>query len=124
MLVYLFAGDDLDAARTLPALEAIRREYGPRGVQPVGICLSPDHGDGWLLARAGGYSFPIGNDITTRTTQAPPEAATANGFYAQYLPLLVVTDRRRIVRTQLNETNYDVSQLRRLVEERLQAEPE
>lgn len=124
LMVYLFAGDDLDAARTLPALEAIQKEYGARGVQPIGICLSPDHGDGWLLAQAGGYHFPIGNDISTRTTQAPPEAATANAFYAQTLPMLVVTDRRRIVRSVLSDMSQDVSLLRAQAEERLKAEPE
>lgn len=124
LMVYLFAGNDLEAARALPALEAIHKEYGARGVQPVGICLSPDHGDGWLLARAGGYHFPIGNDISTRTVGPPPEAASSEAFYAQYLPMLIITDRRRIVREVLTESTQDVGRLRYWAEERLKAEPE
>lgn len=123
LLVFLFAGDDLDAAGTLPALEAIRREYGDRGVQPIAICLSPDHGAGTLYARTGGYSYPIGLDLSTRTT-SPPDSAVASAFYAQYLPMLVVTDRRRQVRSVQLDPRYDMEQLRRLVLERLEAEPE
>jgi len=124
LLIYIFAADDMDAAHGLPALERIHREFGERGVQPIGVCLSPDHGDGVAIARAGGYHFPIGSDITTVKASAPPESAVALAYNLQLLPMLVVTDRMHHVRSVLNEPSPDVERLRQLVTERLAAEPE
>jgi hypothetical protein len=123
LLIFLFAPDDLESARTLSALQAIARDYGSRGVQPIGVCLSPDHGDGWALSRYGGYRFPIGSDLGT-VKSSPAQSPVAIAYDLQLLPALVVTDRRRTVRSFLKEPFYDVVTLRRLVEERLAAEPE
>lgn len=125
LVVYLFAADDLDAARTLPGLDAIAAQYRDRGVQPIGVCLAPDPGDGFALARVGGYHFPIGVDPATTRTAAPPESAVALAYYAQVLPMLVVTDRRHRYRDVLvTEPYYEQSYLQTLVERRLAAEPE
>jgi hypothetical protein len=123
LLIYLFPADDVDAGRTLPAMEAIQKEYGPRGVQVIGVCFSPDHGDGPALARTGGYHFPIGTDLSTVTT-SPPYAPVLTAYNVQELPLLVVTDRRHKARNIAREPYYDVMSLRRMVELRLAAEPE
>ena len=124
LLIYIFAADDMDAARALPALERIRREFGERGVQPIGVTLSPDHGDGVALARTGGYGFPIGSDITTVKASVPPETAVAAAYNIQLLPMLVVTDRAHRVHSVLNEPSLDVDRLRQIVNERIAAELE
>ena len=124
LLIYMFAADDLIAARTLPALERIAKEYDGKGVQPIGVCLSPDHGDGAALVRTGGYRFPIGSDPTTLKTASPPESAVATAYDVQLLPALVVTDRRRRARQVLTGLPVDLALLRKLVDERLSAEPE
>jgi hypothetical protein len=124
LVIFLFDPQDTGAARTLPALDALAREFGERGVQPIGVCLSSDHADGWLLARGGGYHFPIGSDLTVVRTAPPPESVLATAYDAQTLPMLVVTDRQRRARVTLTDLSYDMAQLRRLVEERLAEEPE
>lgn len=123
LVLYFFSARDTESARMLTALDLITREYGPRGVQPIGICLSPDHGDGWTLARSG-YHFPIGIDLSTVTATDPPEAATAIAYDAQTLPLLVVTDRSRRVTSIVRTPDSTADSLRPMLEERLQAEPE
>jgi hypothetical protein len=122
LLLYIFAADDMDSARTLPALEAIAREYDDRGVQPIGVCLSPDHGDGWSLIRGGGYRFPIGIDVSTLKTSAPPQSAVARAYNASTLPMLVVADRQRRVRHAISKSSYEDVDLRMHVEELLREE--
>jgi AhpC/TSA family len=124
LLIYLFASDDLDAVRMLPALDAIAREYGDRGVQPIGVCLSPDQGDGWALARTGGYHFPIASDPSTTKSSSPPEAAITSAYDANNLPLLFVTDRHRRAREVRTDVPLDVIALRQIVMRRLKEEPE
>jgi peroxiredoxin len=124
LLIYVFAPDDMEAARTLPALDAMTREFGARGVQPLAVCLSPDHGDGAALAWAGGFRFPLGSDHTTVKTSSPPESALATAFAAKVLPTLVVTDRRRRARVIMSDPGYTPEQLRFLVQGRLAEEPE
>ncbi|HEU4754416.1 MAG TPA: redoxin domain-containing protein [Armatimonadota bacterium] len=124
LLIYLFAPDDVETTRTLPALDRILAQYGSRGVQPIGVCVSPDHGDGWMLARAGGYHFPIGSDLATVHSSAPPESSLTIAYDVQTLPMLIITDRRRQVREMLSEPYYDLETLRQRVEQRLAAEPE
>ena len=124
LLIYIFAPDDMDAARTLPALEQIHKEFGAKGVQPIGVCLSPDHGDGVALARTGGYHFPIGSDLTTLKSTVPLETAVATAYDIQLMPTLVVTDRRWRVHDILSEPSTDAERLRQLVNERLSQEPE
>ena len=124
-MIYLFAPDDTDAARTLPALERIHREFGSRGVDPIAICLSPDHGDGVALARTGGYHFPIASDLETVSSAPPVVTAIADAYDTQILPMLVVTDRFLRVRDRhVTEPFYDADHLRMFVNERLAAEPE
>ena len=94
------------------------------GVQVIGVCFSPDHGDGWLLQRTGGYHFPIGSDLATTRLTPPPETPVAIAYDVDLLPRLVVTDRRRRVRHIMNEPSYDVQRLRAIVEARLAEEPE
>jgi hypothetical protein len=124
LLVFLFAADDLDAARTLPALDRIAKQFGDRGVQPIGICFAADHGDGRALARTGGYGFPIGSDLSTVKTSIPPEAAITSAFDAQVLPTLVLADRRHLVRDVMTLPSYDFAYLQQRVEERLGEEPQ
>jgi peroxiredoxin len=123
LILYFFAGDDVDSARELPVLEAMQHEFGGRGVQSIGVCLSPDHGDGWLLAQAAGYHFPIGSDPTTVKTSPPPESSIAAAYNIQLLPTLVVTDRRRRVQALITGTQT-LEQVRQLVQQRLTEEPE
>lgn len=124
LLIYVFAADDLDAARSLTTLDRIQREFKDRGVQVLGICLSTDRGDGPSLALTSGFSFPIGSDMTTTKTAGTPESVLALAYKAQNLPLLVLTDRRRQVRDVRNEYTYDLDTLRAAVQARLTAEPE
>jgi len=124
LLIYLFAADDLEAARTLPALDAMSREFGAQGVQPLAICLSPDQGDGAALAWAGGFSFPVVSDRTTTKTSPPPASSLATAYATELLPALVVTDRRRRAREILSDAAYSPEQLRTLIQTRLAEEPE
>lgn len=124
LLIYLFAADDMEAARTLPALETILRRFGGRGVQPIAVCLSPDHWDGWALARGGGYSFPVASDRATAVAASPPDAPIASAYDADILPTLVITDRRRRAREERIEPSYTADVLAFLVNERLAEEPE
>ena len=123
LLVFLFRPDDLEASRSIPALDAIAREFAPRGVQPLGVVISPNHGDGWALVRACDCAFPIGADPSTVSAGEPPESAVASAYDAQSLPMLVITDRRRIVRAILRAPSYDAPVLRGLIAQRLAVEP-
>lgn len=124
LLVYLFAPDDMEAARTLSLLNGVQREYGPHGVQTLAVCLSTDQGDGAALSWTGGFRFPVGSDLTTSKTTAPPESVLASVYNAQTLPLMVVTDRRRRVRQVLIDPTSSADRLRELVRVRLAEEPE
>jgi hypothetical protein len=117
LLIYLFAADDMEAARTLPALEAVARQF--EEVQPIGVCISTDHGDGWVLSRAGGYSFPIGIEVTATRVSGSPSSAVASAYDVDILPTLAVTDRYSRVRRVATDSSYDVSDLTRMVQERL-----
>lgn len=119
LVVYLFTGSDPDAGRALAALAAVGRELKDQGVQPLGVCISADHGDGAMLARTGGLGFPIGSDLSTLSTGKGGSAMLA-AYDVDTLPVLVITDRRRIVRQILRMPFADVAELRRLVQEQLQ----
>lgn len=122
LLVYLFQAKDLDAARMLPLLDVLGREYASRGVQPIAVVLSGDHGDAWTFAH-GGYRFPIGIDLSTVKMADPPESSVALAYDVQTLPLLVVTDRHRRAREISRTPDYSIELLRKYVEERLAEEP-
>ena len=124
LLIYLFAADDAEAGAVLRALDQIVAEYGGRGVQPLAVCISPNHGDAAALARTGRFGFPIGSDLSAVRTAPSPESAIAAAYDAQALPLLVVTDRRRQVRARVQDGALDLPRLRDLVADRLAEEPE
>jgi hypothetical protein len=118
LLIYLFNGGDADAGRMLLLLDNLRREYADRGVQPLGVCISGNHGDGWTLSRAGGLGFPIGSDLSTVGTQNAG-SALLTAYDVDTLPLLVVTDRRRIVRQITRQPNADPAELARMIDRQL-----
>jgi peroxiredoxin len=119
LVVYLFAGSDPEAGRALAALADVGREFKDQGVQPIGVCISADHGDGALLARTGGLGFPIGSDLST-VSSGKSGSAVQSAYDADSLPMLVITDRRRMVRV-INRSPYiDAAELRQLVQEQLQ----
>lgn len=124
LLIYLFGADDLEAARTLHALDQVQREFRSRGVQVIGVALSTDRGDGAALDWTSGFSFPIGSDPTTVKAGPNPDSALAEAYAAQSLPQLVVTDRRLQVQGVRSDYALDRDGLRSLIETRLQAEPE
>jgi len=124
LLIYLFGATDLDAARVLPDLASLQQEYGERGVQALGVCFSADHGAGRALAKAGGYNFPIGSDLSTLKVGDSPEAAVADAYQVQTMPVLIITNRRRHIKFRSDDLSYSLDDLRRLVEERLGEEPE
>jgi hypothetical protein len=124
LMVFLFAADDLEAARTLTGLDVIAREYGSRGIQPIGVCMSSDKLDGAALSWTGGYRFPVASDRTTTKTTSPPESSMAVAYDAQVLPMLVMTNRHRKVVEVLKEPSISHERLRALVEQRLREEPE
>jgi hypothetical protein len=124
LFIYLFGGDDLEAARSLRALDTLQREAGARGVQALGVCLSTDRADGAALSWASGLSFPIGADPTALRTASSAEGSLATAYNLQTLPMLVVTDRRRRAREVFTEPSYDVDRLRALLNERLAEEPD
>jgi len=117
-LIYLFAGGDPESGRMLLNLENARRKYGDRGVQPLGVCISTDHGDGWVLSRAGGLGYPVGSDQSTIST-ARSGSATLIAYDVDSLPVLVVTDRRRIVRAIVQQPTADPGELTRIIEQQL-----
>jgi peroxiredoxin len=124
LLVYLFQADDLESTRMLPVLDRIGKEFREQGVQPIGVCISPDHADGWMFSRLGGYSFPIGSDIMATRRAPVPDSPIVSAYDLSLLPALVVTDRRRRVKEVLPELVPDPEALRRRVQARLAEEPE
>ncbi len=124
LLIYLFTAEDLEAGRVLTALDRVRKKYGDSGVQPIGVCLSLDHGDGYALANTSGLGFPIGADLSTRKAGTPPVSAMADAYNAQILPYLAVTDRRHIVRHLGSDARPSDGELDRLIQQRLMEEPE
>lgn len=122
LVVYLFDASSVAAGTSLKAMDTIAREFGDSGVQPLGIAISPDQGDGPALVLGGGYSFPIGYDPAARKA-SPPDSPMTDAFDVEELPLLAVTDRRgRITDYRAYET-ADETLLRHLVMQRLQVEP-
>lgn len=124
LLIYLFSARDSRTLRLLDTLDQVAREYGSRGVQPIGVCLSQDQGDGPALVRAGGYRFPIGVDPTTSAVAPHASSSLAAAYRAENLPVLVVTDRRRRVTHVSKLPDQDPAQLRAWIEENLAAESE
>lgn len=119
LVVYLFAASDPDSGRALTALADVGREFKAQGVQPLGVCISADHGDGVVLARTGGLGFPVGSDLSTLSL-LKGGSALLSAYDVDTLPMLVITDRRRIVRL-INRTPFtDAVELRRQVQEQLQ----
>jgi len=119
LVIYLFSGSDPDAGRALAALASVGREFKGQGVQPLGVCISADHGDGAMLARTGGLGFPVGSDLSTLSLGKGGSAMLA-AYDVDTLPALVITDRRRIVRVIHRMPFADATELRRLVLEQLQ----
>ena len=124
MVILLFSADDLEAGRTLQAMELLYKEHKDKGVQPIGIALSTDYEDSLQLARTGGYSFPIAGDPSTMKTAAPPAAVTAEAYDVDQLPQLFITDRHRRIREVNKDPRIDLAVLQTLVGERLKEEPE
>lgn len=119
LVIYLFTAGDPEAGRGLAALATVGRELKERGVQPLGVCISADHGDGAMLARTAGLGFPIGSDLST-VSLGKGGSAMLTAYDVDTLPMLVITDRRRIVRT-INRTPFaDAAELRRQVLEQLE----
>lgn len=119
LAIYLFSAADPEAGRGLSALAAVGRELKAQGVQPLGVCISADHGDGAMLSRTAGLGFPVGSDLSTVSLGKGGSAMLA-AYDADTLPMLVITDRRRIVRV-INRTPFaDAAELRRAVLEQLQ----
>jgi peroxiredoxin len=124
MVILVFAADDLEAGRTLQAMERIYHEYRDKGVQPIGIALSSDYEDSLQLARTGGYSFPIAGDPSTIKTAQPPSAVTAEAYDIDQLPRLFITDRHRRIREINPDPRVDIAVLQASIKARLAEEPE
>ncbi len=124
MLILVFSADDLEAGRTLEAMETVYRQMRDKGVQPIGIALSTDHEDSVQLARTGGYSFPIAGDPTTMKTATPPSTVVAESYDVEQLPQLFITDRHRRVREIIKDPRVDVAVIQAAVNQRLAEEPE
>lgn len=124
LLILIFSADDLEAGRTLQAMETIYRENRDKGVQPIGIALSTDYEDSLQLARTGGYAFPIAGDPSTTKTAPPPVAVTSEAYDIEQLPKLFVTDRHRRIREVNPNARIDISEIQAYVNQRLAEEPE
>lgn len=123
LLLYVFSAGDRESVRVLPALDAVAREFRERGVQPIAVCLSPDLGEGWQLALSGRFGFPILRDPTNAIVSPSPDGAVAAAYRIESLPRLLITDRHRRLQVDSVSASPDIASLRRLVEERLRAEP-
>lgn len=126
LMVYLFEPGDLGAAPALDALDNIQRQYGPSGIQVIGVATSKDSGSVWSTVSQGRYHFPVGLDLSgadTNTGKASAGSALLRAYRAEQLPWLVVTDRSHLVTTIRGGTGVGPDLLRRIVEERLSAEP-
>ena len=113
--------------------------YGPRprvskrrglhptvGVLPIAICLSEDTGAANTFAVGEQLDFPMLYDWGTYHASRQEETSpVANAYRADHLPRLVITDRRRRVRTVLDGlTTYEGSDVDTFLEQRLEEEPE
>ncbi len=115
LLVLLFSASDPEAVASLEALQSVQREFGTEGVQPLGVCISPNVADRWAIARVGEYRFPIGLDTSATASDRAPASAVMRAYQAAELPLLVVTDRQRIVRQIRHEGRLEAGILRNQV---------
>jgi hypothetical protein len=122
LLICLFDPQEPETVQHLALLERLHREYGARGVLPIGVCISDDPNDAAVLAH-GGYHFPIGWDRLESAPGRPVHSAVADAYGADSLPLLCVTDRRRRVFSVLPDPSPDLRALRSLVEKHLKWEP-
>lgn len=126
LMVYLFAPGDLRAAQTLDALDGVQRQYGPSGIQAIGVAISKDSGSGWTTVSQGKYRFPVGLDLSgadTNAGKASAGSALLRAYQVERLPLLVVTDRSHLVTTVRGGTAVGPDLFRRISEARLSAEP-
>jgi hypothetical protein len=126
LLVALWSPSDPDSALLLARLEAIRRKYGVRGVQPVAICLSEDASAAKTFAVGDQVGFPVVHDWGTahgsRLTESSPLAIA---YQATHLPRVVITDRRHRVRVMLDGLDsYDGPHIDDLINQRLTEEPD
>ncbi len=124
LVIYLFSARDARTVQFLDSLNGIAEDYGSRGVQPIGVCLSQDQGDGPALVRTSGYQFPIGTDPTTSAVAPQASSSLAAAYRAETLPILVVTDRQRRVMHVSKVPVEDSIRLRSWIEARIAAEPE
>ncbi|MGC8668822.1 MAG: TlpA family protein disulfide reductase [Chthonomonadales bacterium] len=125
-VIALWSPSDPDSVAVLDRLQEIAHRYGSQGVQPVAICISEDMGAVETFAQGEMLSYPVVEDWGTH--HAPDlmdSSPMANAYQVTVLPKVVVTDRRRRVKTIL--TGIDASAgslLEEAVKARLAANPQ
>ncbi len=126
MVVGLWSPGDDESVELLDKLEALQRQYGSRGVQPVAVCLGEDVGAASSFAHGEGVSYPVVEDWGTHSAAKTSEVSPlADAYDTTLLPKVVITDRRhRTKKVLLGVDVYDERILRSAVEQRLSEEPD
>ncbi len=98
LVIGLWSPDEPASADLLNALASVRQKYPKDKVVPIAIGISDDHAAPRHVALDGGYDFPAVTDIGARVTQPYDQGSPlASAYDANNLPMLVITDRRRVV---------------------------
>lgn len=98
LVIGLWSPDEPASADLLNALASVRQKYPKDKVMPIAIGISDDHTAPRHVAQDSGYDFPVVTDIGARVTQPYDQGSPlASAYDAGNLPMLVVTDRRRVV---------------------------
>lgn len=126
LLIALWSPRDQESGLLLARLNDLYLRYGSRGVQPVAICISEDTGAAATFAAGERVAYPVVADWGTHNAPKSAESSpVASAYQATTLPMVVVTDRSRRVRSIIaGIATYDGPELETEIERRLRAEPE
>jgi hypothetical protein len=118
-----------DAPHSVPALETaaeVERQFGARGVVPVAVCLTEDHGVSSYFAHVDGHRFPMVTDVGTRWSDSLVDTSPVGAAYEiKQMPALVLTDRERRVQQVWNSgAGNEREQVLPAVHALLRVEPE
>ncbi len=96
LVVGFWSPAEPESLETLRALALVHRDYGPRKVGVIGICISDDMWVGRRVARERGYEFPMVTDSGTHWAEDLQTASPLTEAYeVNYLPAVFVADGGR-----------------------------
>jgi peroxiredoxin len=125
LVIALWSPREPDSVFLLDRLNEIQARYGGAGVQAIAVTVCEDTGATTTFARGEGLKYPVVTDWGTYNAPRGSDLSPiATAYRITTLPGVIVTDRRRNVRTLMSGVeSYDGSGLMAMVQERLDEEP-